>query len=345
MRPDMLPFRFFVLTCRDSATDFRLSLAESLRRNHETYYIWLKRRPELTTPDGRKATLSFPALLAFLRQQKPNGKINVFFNSTNTSFPFVTAVMRLILPPSLWCIDMHDDLRYHYKGFALLRSIIGIKVMQLFSDVIVHAAPTLRELFPSSHHLGNASHILPVAHDKAEKDAVLILASLDYRFDFGLMAETAKKCPDLTFHIYGQISENNPEIKGRLDQLVQDHANIQSHGTYALNDLPTILQRYRVTFAPYIVGIDLTHYIDPLRFYHCLNAGLRLVTTAIPQALFMKDNLTIIGSGEDAAIALHSNASVTNYKPITWQQRADELATLLKKLPATERLGRSISTR
>lgn len=325
--PAMPPSRFFLLTCRSPSTDFRLPLAEALRRDFEIYYIWLKRKPEVTYPDGHKETLSFSTLIAFLLSFKSD-KHNIFFNSTNTSFPFITTFLRLIMPQSIWCLDMHDDLRYHYKGMRLLYTKAAIRLMQVCSHVIVHAAPTLKELFPSSYHLGNASHIMPLPHDYADKNAILILASLDDRFDFALLQETAAACAELEFHIHGQVSENDPRVKARLQNLQDQCSNIHYHGPYQSCDLPEVLQRYAVTFAPYRTGIDLTRYIDPLRFYHCLNAGLYLVSTAIPQAEFMRNNLTIIRSADEAAAALRKTAS-KSFTPVTWDQRAQKLIGIL----------------
>ncbi|MDR3423652.1 MAG: hypothetical protein P4M13_01040 [Alphaproteobacteria bacterium] len=334
------PFRFFVLTCRDSATDFRLPLVTALRRDYETYYIWLKRQPVLTYPDGHTALISFVELLSFLRRFKPDGKINVFFNTTNTSFPFITAFLRLIAPRGIWCLDMHDDLRYHYTGLARLRTVIGIRVMQWFSDLIVHAAPTLQELFPASQHLGNASHISPMSHEGIDRSAVLILASLDDRFDFDLMEQVAEACPANIFHIHGQVYDAHSATLAQVEALTANHGNIQYHGAYTSDDLPCILGRYAVTFAPYHTGIELTRYIDPLRYYHCLNAGLKVITTAIPQALLMQKSLTLIDSAEECAHALKdADAAAKPYACITWEQRVDKLIGILRALPKTIRLA------
>ena len=48
--------------------------------------------------------------------------------------------------------------------------------------------------------------------------------------------------------------------------------------------LPELLARTPVMFAPYKMGSKLTRYIDPLRYYHCLNSGMEVVSTDIPQA-------------------------------------------------------------
>lgn len=333
--------RFFILTCRDERTDFRLPLVEVLRPRYETFYIWLKRTPVITYPDGRRETVSFLGLMQFFHEILKD-KINVFFNSTNTSFPFVTALLKFIAPPSVWCLDLHDDLRYHYTGLQLLHANIGINVMRLTSDVLLHAAPTLQELFPASRHLGNASHIRPMRHDDCDPADVLILASFDPRFDHVLMEATARLCPGLRFRLYGQL-HGNAALHALIEKLVADNSNITYHGAYTSDDLPLILRRHAVTFAPYRTPHALTRYIDPLRYYHCLNAGLRVVTTGIPQALALRDLVTIIDSPDAAAQALLHPSTVPSTRLITWEQRADTLISILDGLPKKCRLEKALS--
>ncbi len=60
-------------------------------------------------------------------------------------------------------MDMHDDLRYHNTGIKRLREGAIVRLLDACSHVTVNAAPTLAELFPRSLHLGNASHLRPIA--------------------------------------------------------------------------------------------------------------------------------------------------------------------------------------
>src|ERR1700710_1086430 len=101
-RPDR--FRFFVLSCRDPKSDFRLPLVDALRRHHETYYIWLKRRPVVSGPNANDAAveMSLLSFLRFIRTFKQDDRTNVYFNSTNTYFPGATVILRLIATAGLW---------------------------------------------------------------------------------------------------------------------------------------------------------------------------------------------------------------------------------------------------
>lgn len=340
-------FRFFVLTCRDPKSDFRLPLVDALRRDHPTYYIWLRRRPVVSGPNPGDpfSEMSIAGLLRFMRRGSRDGAINVYFNSTNTYFPVLSALLRTIAPPGVWCFDMHDDLRYHNTGIKRWREQRIVAFLCRLSDVVVHAAPTLRELFPKSVHLGNASNILPLPASEPREGRVLIIASFDERFDFDFVSDLALACPQTSFHLHGWTRPGDTETMVQLTSLVERHPNIEYHGPYEMVDLPGILSRYRISVAPYRTDTLLTRYIDPLRFYHCLNAGLEVISTDIPQARFMERWVHVVSNATDcaatlAAIQQGGLAKQPDYTPITWRQRADELARIIEALPRTADLGR-----
>src|SRR5471030_254828 len=171
-------FRFFVFTCRDPGSDFRLPLVDALRRDHETYYIWLRRRPVVYGPgsNDRAAEMAVPRLLRFMRRFRRDDRINVYFNSTNTYFLGLSTLLRLVATAGVWCFDLHDDLRYHNTGWRRWREGLIVSTLCALSHVTVHAAPTLRALFPASRHLGNASSIRPLPKPDRTGDDVLIIA-------------------------------------------------------------------------------------------------------------------------------------------------------------------------
>src|SRR4051794_14703494 len=113
-------YRFFLFTCRDPGSDFRLHLVEALRQHHETWYIWLKRRPLIAGPypEDAPVEMSLPQFLMFIRRFRRDDKVNVYFNSTNTYFPTMSVLLRLIARAGVWCLDMHDDLRYYNPSYG-----------------------------------------------------------------------------------------------------------------------------------------------------------------------------------------------------------------------------------
>jgi hypothetical protein len=335
-------FRFFVLTCRDPKSDFRLPLVDALRGHYETWYIWLRRRPVVSGPSGIETPveMSLPDFLRFIMRFRPDDKVNVYFNSTNTYFPGVTTAVRLLATAGVWCLDMHDDLRYHNKGLKRWREGLTISLLRRLSHLTVHAAPTLRDLFPDSRHLGNASNILPLSCRNKKNDDVLVIASFDERFDFDFLSDLARACPGTQFHLHGWTRPDDNPTMAQIAAIDARHVNIHYHGPYTMADLPSILRAYRVSVAPYRTDSALTRYIDPLRFYHCLNAGLEVVSTDIPQARYMRNWVHVVpdvAACVDTLAALQTGTSAKQpaYTPITWEQRADKLVEILCTLPRT----------
>ena len=342
------PFRFFVFTCRGPNSDFRLPLVDALRQHYETYYIWLRRRPVVSGPtmDDRPLEMSLPALLRFIRRFRRDDRINIYFNSTNTYFPGMSTVLRLIAAPGVWCLDMHDELRYHNTGLSRWREGLIVSLLRRLSHVTVHAAPTLRELFPDSLHLGNASNILPLTVANAGNDDVLVIASFDERFDFEFLSALAASCPTIRFNLHGWTRTGDQATKAWIAAIGAERSNIRYHGPYTMADLPAILSRYRISVAPYRSDMQMTRYIDPLRFYHCLNAGLEVISTDIPQARYMRDwvhVVTNVAACADTLEAIRSGglAKQPAYSPITWEQRVERLVEILRTLPRTLALART----
>nr|WP_294520960.1 hypothetical protein [uncultured Rhodopila sp.] len=339
-------FRFFVFTCRKAASDFRLPLAEALGRHYETYYIWLKRRPIVTGPGRGDAPVEMNLLrfLLFMLGFRPDDKVNIYFNSTNTYFPGIMLFLRCFTTAGVWCLDMHDDLRYHNTGLTRLREALVIRLLRACSDVIVNAAPMLAELFPRSRHLGNASHIRPLDHGAETKSGILVIASFDERFDVDFLSRLAALRPEMQFHLHGWTRPDDPVTAEKIRILKGRHANIHYHGAYTTEDLPAILGAYRVSLAPYLANTLITRYIDPLRYYHCLNAGLEVVSTDIPQARHMSRWIHVVRDEHEcaatlAAVQAGTLAKQSGYTPITWEQRVDRLVEIVCALPRTKALG------
>ena len=340
--------RFFVFPCRDPRSDFRLPLVDALRRDHETWYIWLRRRPVVSGPGAGDpfVEMSIAELLRFMRNSRRDGAVNVYFNSTNTYFPAMSALLRLAAPPGVWCFDMHDDLRYHNTGIKRWREQQIVATLCRLSDIVVHAAPTLQELFPKSVHLGNASSMLPLTADESSGQRALILASFDQRFDFDFVSRLATASPGTSFDLFGWTRPGDIQTAAQLTELTARHPNIGYRGPYTMADLPGILGRYRIGIAPYRTDTLLTRYIDPLRFYHCLNAGLEVISTDIPQARFMRRWVHVVADAGQCAATLAAIqqgrvAKQPDYTPITWDQRAEKLTAIIEALPRTaERMRR-----
>lgn len=332
-------FRFFVFTCRDPRLgDFRIPFVEALRQQYETYYIKLGLHCSMS--GAVKAEMSLPQLLLYFWRLRRDDVLNVYFNSTDTSFPLLTGLLRLISPRGVWCLDMYEELRYGTIGLQRLHLSIALMILRSFSDIILCSAPTLIELFPTAQHLGLASHVLPLQRNAERTNDVLVMASFDDRCDFNFLSKVAALCPGTQFHLHGAVSHNHVPTQQQLTAICNDHSNIHYHGAYTRADLPTLLQRYDVTLAPYRRDVPKVRYIDPERFYHCLNAGLEVISTDIPAARRMSQWLNIARDpSECAAIlaALRSGnlAKRDAYSPITWDQRIGRLVEIIREYTKT----------
>lgn len=329
-----------VLTVRPWHSDFRLPLARELARlGREVYYVFLKRRPETfrISPDGETldpVATGWPGLWALatrLRRARP-----LVLNSTNLAFPLVSLGLGFLFGGTR-CLDLHDDLRYGKVGLGYAKADLAQRLLVASSDLTVHAAPTLAELFPRSHHLGNASEVEPGSRGMADPGRVLVLASLDARIDLGLLDAVAAASPTRLFEIHGRVMGEDPATRAALDGLTARRPNVRHHGAYRAVDLTTVLAPYSVTFAPYLVGSRLTRYLDPLRYYHCLRAGLELVTTDIPAARDLAAHLHIASTAADVVAALDRLASTPsgrrNAAPpagqFGWAERAKDFLTIV----------------
>ncbi len=321
-----------LLTVRPPETDFRLHLARELDKlGHHVTYIHLRRRPRVTDiATGAGETWSVARLFAWFAamRRRPRAGRPVVFNSTNLAFPKLTAALRLA-SARRWCLDLHDDLLYGATGLRRVRAALNLRLMVSQSDVLVHAAPALARLFPRSRHIGNGSSLVALPKTTDDPARVLILASLDDRFDFALMERAALLLPARRFEIRGRVSGNDPVVRARLDQLVAGASNIAYLGPYDDPGLPGLLADYLVAFAPYRVGTRLTDYIDPLRFYHCLASETGLVSTAIPQAVAMRGPVEVIADASELDGALVRAAARRGGEVTTWHDVAKRLVPIL----------------
>ena len=132
------------------------------------------------------------------------------------------------------------------------------------------------------------------------------------------------------------MSRNHIPTQQQLTAVYSNHSNIHYHGAYTHDDLPTLLQRFDVTLAPYRNDIPKIRYIDPERFYHCLNAGLEVISTDIPAAHRLSQWLSIVRDPSECAAviaALRSGKLEKRgaYSPITWEQRIKRLVEIIQE--------------
>ena len=326
---------FFFLSVRDPKTDFRRDLVAALRQlGHQVTYIRLARNCFVDGPEPGIERTCNPLQVAWwmLRSSFSKQRV-VVFNTVNLGFPAFCTLLRLLSWRAVWCFDLHDDLLYDLSGSQRLIARAKLAWHQMISSFSVRAAPTLRELHSRSRSLCNASFVERAPRPTLDWTRILIFSNIDRRFDFELVEGIVRQNPDFSFHVHGGIVRD-PIIEAAFRRLTQ-LTNVSYYGTYASSDIASILERYDVTLAPYRIDRS-TRYIDPLRYYHCLNSGLEIVTAAIPRALDMREWMHIIGSAEEfrpLITALQSGTAKRRNgderEAITWTDRATELLDLL----------------
>jgi hypothetical protein len=340
--------RILVLSCRDSRTDFRVPLATAFRQSgYETCYLNISERSRKLADNVEKAgKLSFAIVEAwhFTRTDK----VNLIIDSTNLTHPFLVAILRIVVRRAIWCFDMHDDLLYDARGIRRFYARVRLLVRARTSDIIFVAAAGLRELFPQAVHVGNASHMVPKRRRELDCGRVLVMASIDVRFDLDLLSAAASDCIGTVFDVYGRFRLTDMAVRRRFEDLIQRRRNIRYHGSYDTSDIEGLVTRYDVMFAPYRMGIRLTRYLDPLRIYHCLNAGMEVIVTDIPVAAEdFSRAVHIVRNGNDVSETLdrlQAGAEARRntrerYSPITWVDRARQIVGAVERLPKFRRLA------
>lgn len=324
--------RFLFLRIGPPETDFRFALAEALQAlGHEVAYLYLGKRPRCLElgDDARPRPMSRLAALRWLSARKR--RQDVVFNATDLAFPLSLPWLKRWLG-GVWVFDLHDDLRYG----GGLRADIALRKKVALHDLTVCAAPNLVDLVPGAIHLGNASDLRPSSAEKSQS-RILVIASLDSRFDFAFLTQAAQKSPGLTFDLYGHVANAQGETARTLEKAIAHTPNIHHRGTYRTADLGRIIAGYGVMLAPWRIRHPATHHIDPLRFHHALNAGLELLTTDIPAARLIADRCHIVDTPEAVGVLASGlqtgtieRRNVTGRGQLpTWSDRARRLLALV----------------
>jgi hypothetical protein len=344
MRTRKISMRFIILTRRDPSTDFRRSLADALRNEGVPCYVILVRRmlvvegPHEGDPTLRLSPLNF---LNFLRKLN-QGETTVVIDSLNLGDPLFCLIIRVLLSKAIWAYDIHDDLLYDLQGFKRLYSKISLRVHLLISSLSFHASPSLLELYPKSVRLGNASHLVRREEKLQNLHQILVLASIDERFDFELVRGILEK-GTIELHVFGSLAEGSTSktqklVRTAFQDLCNDFPNVTYFGAYNNEAIEAILDKYQFMLAPYKVDHFSTRYIEPLRYYHALNRGLEVISTPIPALRDMAAFIHVVKSPDDFWSTLRRLSMSTDvwrnasnrFEPITWRARARSLVMIIQ---------------
>lgn len=233
-----------------------------------------------------------------------------------------------------WAYDVYDDFLYDAEGSDRVRRLIADAVWRCRCEHSIILDPDLRSRYPTAYHLDNASHVehLPsVASVDASR--MVYIGSIDRRVDFEWLDALASN--DVTIAIVGSVHETGAsDTQQQLDELIDRRRNVRFHGPYRNDDLPEILDQFRVGLLPYRVGHPMTDHVNPDKLHHYLNAGLEVVASPIPAARRLARYLHLMTTGGDWATVLSGLGTSRRgeswpREANTWDRRWAELVNLV----------------
>jgi hypothetical protein len=328
------------ISARAYEQDFRKFLLEALRAEGcEAWHVKVGRRNVLTGAGGSENFDGINGLIALIRRLRTIGARDkvVYVDTTGAIMPVRSILFRLALRTGTWCFDVYDNLAYNYSGFRRLKTRLSIWALDRLSDVtIVLSAETLH-LFPDAHHLDNAWDIPRRDGDRSASRDVVILSTLDERFDFGFVGEIARLSSERRIAIHGYVLHDDPAIAKRIAELCVRHPNVSFKGRYRFDDVPEIVRPFTIGLTPYAADTPMTEFINPDKYYLFLQAGLEVISTDIPQARRMTDRIHVAATPADAVeivrrieveSAFRKNAGPAS--DLTWAKRARDFIEILR---------------
>lgn len=154
----------------------------------------------------------------------------------------------------------------------------------------------------------------------------------DERSDHDLLAELARRMPDVSFVITGRVeSFTLPQKK---------IPNVYFTGSVPYGELPAMIKGWDVLILPYLMN-DLTEAISPLKLKEYLAAGKPVVSSPIPEVVKMREYVLLARTAEEWEKHLRSCLlqpdSVERMSPDrllqdeTWEKKAEEFLRICRE--------------
>ena len=337
--------KFIFFSARLYKSDFRKFLIEALRAaGHEAWHVRIGRCNKLTSIEGSEEFCGIAGLLGMIRHLRiigAKGKI-VYVDSTGAITPVRSILLRVLLRAGTWCFDIFDNLLYDYRGYRLIKARISIKLLAHRSRILLVSSRESLRLFPSARHLDHAADVPRVNREDRNFRDLVVLSSIDQRFDFELVREIARLSPAHRIVIHGHVMHDNEIIGRGLAELCAQQTNIVYSGKYEFDDVPAILNPYAIGLAPYVIG-RLTEFINPEKYYSYLQGGLEVISTDIPQARRMGEWIHVVNSPADAVEVARRIEQDKTFRKNTglgpdysWSRRARDLVDVVNAPEAGE---------
>jgi O-antigen/teichoic acid export membrane protein len=336
--------KFIFLSTRQYEADFRRFLLEALSAaGHEAWHVRIGHCNKLTGMAEREEFRGVAGLLKMIRRLRVIGSESktVYVDSTGAVTPVRSILFRLVLPSGTWCFDIFDNLLYNHRGFRSFRTRTAIRLLAWCSRILLVLSSESLRLFPRAKHLDNAANIPRVNRDERNFRDLVILFSIDERFDFDFVSEIARLSPERKIIIHGSAAQKSKTIERRLAELCARQTNVVYMGRYGFDDVAAILDPYAIGLTPYVVGSGLTEFINPDKYYLFLQSGLEVISTSIPQAQRMGDWLHVVDSPvEVLEVAQRIEQDGTFRKnrgmgpEFSWRERAEDLVDIVDAVEA-----------
>jgi hypothetical protein len=328
--------RFYVFSTRSYERDFRRFLAEALRRQgHEVHHVHIGRTTRVVDAAGGSAAFEgaagFLRLIRRLRAHAACADEPVFIDSTGPYTPARSLALRALLGPGLWCYDIFDDMSYDYRGWLRIRTRLAIALLSRLSGIQLTLSGETLRLFPRAVHLDNAAHTGRIERKNPNDRDLVLLSSIDERFDAEFVRRLAALVPDRRIFLHGR-SASAPALAA----LLRERPNIVYRGEFRYDDVGAILAPFAVALAPYAIN-RLTEFINPDKYYYFLNSGMEVISTDIPQARRMRDRIHIAHAAADVPAIMDRLRDDRGFRKnaagpvIGWDQRAGELLEIISR--------------
>ena len=203
----------------------------------------------------------------------------------------------------------------------MFKTRIFVSLLAWWSHILLVLSRESLRLFPNARHLDNASDLQRVYHKDRNVRDLLILFSIDQRFDFDFVRDIARSCPERKIVIYGGVAHNDEAIRKTLAELCAQQSNVVYAGRYEFDGVPAILAPYAIGVAPYTLDSTLTEFINPDKYYMFLQAGLEVISTNIPQARRMAKWIHVVNSGEEVARSHNASKGKRGFEGISASAR------------------------
>ena len=153
-------------------------------------------------------------------------------------------------------------------------------------------------LFPSSvdvGHFGQARGSLPEPEDqgKLPKPRLGYAGVIDERMDLSLLKDLAAMRPEWQFVLLGPVVKIDPAT-------LPQAANIHYLGLKTYEQLPAYLTGWKIGMLPFALN-DATRFISPTKTPEYLAAGLRVISTPIPDVISPYGEQGLVGIARSAA--------------------------------------------